>query len=326
VIDLQQRPGQPALLCVDAEDAAPLWAAEQRAALRAAVTEHGALLVRGLGLAGTGEVEALSHSLGEPMAEREAFAARTRYGETLYSASKWPPSQPMCLHHGLSYALRFPSLLLFACLAAPSEGGATLLADSTLLLDMLPSGLVARFEREGWLLVRHYNGEVGPTLAQAFGSDEHEAVEAYCRANAIGFEWRSDGLRTRQRRSAIVRHPRTGRRCWFNQIAFLNEWSLDAEVRDFLVDSYGADALPFNTRFGNGEPIGPEVVRAINGAYEAVTLRDDWQAGDLLLVDNLRTAHGRERYTGPRELLTALLDAQDLSRCMPTIDIGVDEE
>jgi alpha-ketoglutarate-dependent taurine dioxygenase len=325
VIDVQQRPGKPALLCVDAGEAAPIWAAGQRAALRAAVTEHGALLVRGLGLAGPDEVDALCHGLGEPMVEREGFAARTRFGETLYSVSKWPPSQPMCLHHGLSYTLRFPSLLLFACVAAPGEGGATLLADSTLLLDMLPSGLVARFEREGWLLVRHYNGEVGPALAEAFGSAERDAVEAYCRANAIRFEWRPDGLRTWQRRSAILRHPRTGRRCWFNQIAFLNEWSLDAEVHDFLVESYGADALPFNTRYGNGARIGPDVVREINGAYEAVTLRGDWQAGDLLLVDNLRTAHGRESYTGPRELLAALLDAQDLSRCMPTIAIGVDE-
>lgn len=324
--DVQQRPGRPPLLRVESGGAAPIWAAGQRAALRTAVTEHGALLVRGLGLAGPEEVEALSQALGEPMVEREPFAARTRYGETLYSASKWPPGQPMCLHHGLSYALRFPSLLLFACLTAPEEGGATLLADSTLLLEMLPPALVARFEREGWVLARNYNGEVGPSLAEAFGSEEREAVEAYCRANAIRFEWRHDGLRTWQRRSAIVRHPRTGRRCWFNQIAFLNAWSLDPEVRDFLVDSYGADALPFNTRYGNGESISADVVREINGAYETVTRRQDWEAGDLLLVDNLRTAHGREGFSGPRELLAAMLDAQDLSRCMPTVDIGVDEE
>ena len=85
----------------------------------------------------------------------------------------------------------------------------------------------------------------------------------YCRANAIEFEWQPDGgLRTRQRRSAVVRHPVTGQRCWFNQIAFLNEWTMDPEVREYLVDVYGDDGLPFNTRFGNGDPIGEDVVRA----------------------------------------------------------------
>ena len=36
-----------------------------------------------------------------------------------------------------------------------------------------------------------------------------------------------------------MRHPLTGQRCWFNQIAFLNEWTIDPEVREYLVDVYG---------------------------------------------------------------------------------------
>src|SRR6266581_1727493 len=32
------------------------------------------------------------------------------------SSSKWPPNQPMCMHHELSYALEPPGLMLFACL------------------------------------------------------------------------------------------------------------------------------------------------------------------------------------------------------------------
>jgi alpha-ketoglutarate-dependent taurine dioxygenase len=29
-------------------------------------------------------------------------------------------------------------------------------------------------------------------------------------------------------------------------------------------------------------------------------MREPWQAGDLMLVDNVRTAHSREPYQGPR--------------------------
>ena len=103
-------------------------------------------------------------------------------------------------------------------------------------------------------------------------------------------------------------HPLTGRWCWFNQIAFLNEWTLAPELREYLVDVYGSDGLPFSTSFGNGDPIGPDVIQVINEVYDANTLREAWQAGDLLLVDNLRTAHGREPFGSPREVVVALAD------------------
>ncbi len=255
------------------------------------------------------------------MTEKEAFAGRRRYSEGVYSSSKWPPNQQMCMHHELSYRLEFPSVMLFACLIAPAEGGATPVADSAAVLQALPSELIERFERVGWLLIRNYNDEIGSSIEEAFGTADHGAVESYCRANAIQFEWQPDGgLRTWQRRSAVVHHPRTGQRCWFNQIAFLNEWTIDPEVREYLVDIYGADALPFNTRFGNGDAIGADVVQLINQVYEANTAREQWQGGDLMLVDNVRTAHGRERFDGPREVLVAMADPAPLTDCSPTIE------
>jgi alpha-ketoglutarate-dependent taurine dioxygenase len=215
----------------------------------------------------------------------------------------------MCVHHELSYAHEVPSLMLFACLVAPTSGGATPLADGTAVLDALPRDLVERFDRHGWLLARNYNDDIGATVADAFGARDKGAVERYCRANAIEFEWQAGGgLRTRQRRNAVVRHPLTERRCWFNQIAFLNEWTLAPDVREYLVDEYGADGLPFNTRFGNGDPIGPDIVQVINETYEAHTVREPWHAGDVLVVDNIRTAHGREAFDGPREIVVALAD------------------
>ena len=122
--------------------------------------------------------------------------------------------------------------------------------------------------------------------------------------------------------SAVVRHPLTGQRCWFNQIAFLNERTIDPEIREYLVDVYGEDGLPFNTRFGNGDPIGDDVVQLLNETYEASTAREPWQAGDLLLVDNVRTAHSREAYEGPREVLVALADPVRLADCSPTIEVA----
>jgi alpha-ketoglutarate-dependent taurine dioxygenase len=213
------------------------------------------------------------------------------------------------MHHELSYALPAPGLLLFGCLIAPEEGGATGVADSRDVLKALPEDLVRRFEGQGWMLIRTYNDEIGASVAEAFGTDDRQAVERYCAANDIDLQWQPDGgLRTRQRRAAVVRHPLTGERCWFNQVAFLSEWTMDPEVREFLVDMYGEDGLPFTTAFGNGDPIGEDVVTMLNEVYEVHTLREPWRAGDLMVVDNVRMAHSREPYKGEREILVGMTD------------------
>ncbi|MFF5476547.1 TauD/TfdA family dioxygenase [Streptomyces sp. NPDC012935] len=323
MLDVDLQPGKPPILRADSSGDAASWAAEHRDAVRAVVAEHGSVLVRGLGPGGQTETAAVFRRLAAAlMTEKEAFASRRTYADGVYSSSKWPPHQPMCMHHELSYTLEFPGLMLFACLSAPDAGGATALADAPTVLGALPTDLVERFLRQGWLLTRNYNEEIGASLTDAFGSEDRGAVESYCRAAAIDFEWQPDGgLRTRQRRSAVVRHPVTGRRCWFNQIAFLNEWTLAPEIREYLVDVYGADGLPFNTRYGDGAPIGEDTVQLLNEVYQSHTVREPWQAGDLMLVDNVRTAHSREPYEGPREVLVAMADAVRLADCSPTVEV-----
>ncbi len=317
-LNLHRRPGAPALVMADPTTAPDRWLAAHRDTLRAAVTDLGAVVVRGLDVRDHGGTAAVFQSLGTLMPEHGAFAPRTHLGWGLYTSTPWANAQQMCNHHELSYNLEFPGLLMFACLTPPAQGGATTLADATAILSALPRDLVDRFAHEGWQLCRTYNDEIGASWTEAFGTTDQRAVEAQCRAQQIEFAWTPDGgLRTRQRRPALIRHPRTGRFCWFNQIAFLNEWTLDPDVRQYMVDSYGPDGLPFTTRFGHGEPIGPGIVELLNQTYAAHTLRHHWQAGDVLLVDNIRFAHGREPYEGDREVVAALADPVRLADCMP---------
>src|SRR5512135_3738495 len=205
--DVDLQPGKPPMLRAEATGDPLSWAAAHREALRAVVIEHGSVLVRGFGLRDAAEIGAVFRRLSTGlMTEREAFAPRRTYSDGVYSSSTWPPNQPMCMHHELSYRLEFPGLMLFACRRAPTDGGATGVADSTAVLDALPGDLVERLEREGWMLVRNYNEGIGASVAEAFGTEDRGAVESYCRANAIEFEWQPDGgLRTWQRRSAVVR-------------------------------------------------------------------------------------------------------------------------
>ncbi|MEJ2853352.1 MULTISPECIES: TauD/TfdA family dioxygenase [unclassified Saccharothrix] len=303
--DLVLRPGQPPVL--DAEPAVE-WVAEHEHAVRAAVAEHGAVLVRGLRLTDLDDVRRVAATLVQrPVRERQGFAAREWYGDGLHSSALWPATDVMCMHHELSHLATPPGTLLMACLVAPDSGGATGVADGAAVLDALPADLVARFAEHGWLLERNYQPEFGLSWREAFGTDDRGLVEEELRREGAEWEWSgTDVLRTRQRRPAVVRHPVDGRRLWFNQVAFLSEWTLDPDIRSYLLEV--ADGLPLNTRYGDGEPLTADVVHLLNKTYEACTKATPWQEGDLLVLDNIRTAHSREPYRGDRRVVVTLGD------------------
>ena len=142
LLDVELQPGKPPILRAAATSDAPGWAAEHRDALRAVVAEHGAVLVRGLELRDAAETATVFRRLTTSlMIEKEAFARRQVYADGVYSSATWPPNQPMCMHHELSFRLEVPSLLLFACLSAPTRGGATAVSDSPTVLNALPEEL-----------------------------------------------------------------------------------------------------------------------------------------------------------------------------------------
>ncbi|MEU9502437.1 TauD/TfdA family dioxygenase [Streptomyces sp. NPDC048196] len=319
---VEVNPGKPALLRVTERlrpEHAADWITERRAELDELVLRHGAVLVRGLGIPDAAALQRVGERITTRAApEREAFARRRQLGADAVSSLEWPADQPMCMHHELSYALEFPRTLVIGCFSAPERGGVTGVADAQQVLAELPAPLVERFEREGWKLSRSYNNLLGLSWQEAFGVADRTAAEQYCRANKIITEWQPDGrLRTHQRRSAVIHHPVTGARCWFNQIGFLSEWNLDPAVREFMVGQFGPEGLPFTTAFGGGEPLDPETAAIIGEVYEAATLREPWQSGDLFLIDNIRMAHSREPFTGERELGLVFGDPVRLADCAP---------
>ncbi|MFS8197581.1 non-ribosomal peptide synthetase [Streptomyces sp. CWNU-52B] len=288
-------------------------ATAHRAAALAALAESGAVMLRGLEVRTAADTADTAAALGiEPLTEREGFAPRTALAPGVHSGSHWPAEDPMCMHHELSHAATVPGTLLFACLTAPGSGGRTTVADSQQVLAALPSDLTGPLEEHGWLLRRMYH-DVGVAWPDAFGSADRAEVDAYCATAGIEHTWLPDDrLLTRQRRAAVVRHPRTGVPGWFNQIAFLNGLTMDPAVREYLTDVYGPDGLPFDTAAGDGTPVTADTVEQINAVYDRFTVGEPWQTGDVLLVDNIRTAHAREPYEGTREIAVVLGDPVEL--------------
>ena len=68
--------------------------------------------------------------------------------------------------------------------------------------------------------------------------------------------------------------------------------------------------------------VGEDVVQLINETYAAQTVREPWQAGDLMLVDNVRTAHSREPFEGPRDVVAAMAGPVRLADCSPAVEVA----
>ncbi|MDB1085972.1 TauD/TfdA family dioxygenase [Streptomyces sp. ACA25] len=321
-LDPVREPGKPVVVHAPRHDTleeAVGWLTAHRAAIRQELHRSGAVLLRGLPVEdAAGFARARDAIIERQAGYKEKATPRTDFGEGVFSSTDLPAIQPIRLHNENSYTLDFPGVLLFGCVTAPEEGGATTVGDMREALRLMPPRLRERFAEAGWLLVRNYSELAGLPWYQTFATRDKAVAEAYCRDNVVGYEWLDDDtLRTSQRRSAIVTHPVTGEESWFNHFAFWNNRTLDEDVREVLVETYGTDGLPFNTYLGDGSALTDDEVDAINAVYDRVTVRETWQQGDLMLVDNILCAHGREAFRGDRKILVAMGDPVPLADCRP---------
>jgi hypothetical protein len=311
------RSGRPATVVGSGPD----WLASHAGDVAAAVLEHGSLLVSGLSVGSAGDLADARSALGlAPAGWHEQFAPRRELAPQVWSAPEWAAEREQCLHHDEAYGVDFPRLLLMSCPTPATTGGAMLLGDTRAALAALPVGLADRFRAEGWTLHRSFRPHFGLPWSTAFGTDDPAAVEKTCAERLIGCSWADGGvLLTGQRRAAVVRHPVTGEECWFNDVAFFSRWSVDTEERELMLGAFGARGLPFDTRFGDGGEIDEASWRAVLDAYDSVLRRVPWRRGDLLLIDNVLTAHGREPFTGPWEVAVAPAEPTPLAACRPTV-------
>ena len=121
------------------------------------------------------------------------------------------------------------------------------------------------------------------------------------------FQW-LDGnrLRTSCVRPAVVKHPVTGEMTWFNQAQHWHVSCLDQATCNALQSMFPADEMPRNCFYGDGSVIEDSVMAEICGVYKALEVCFPWHKGDVLLLDNMLTAHGRNAFAGERKLFVAM--------------------
>lgn len=272
------------------------------------LTERGAVLLRGFDVREPSKFfDAISEIASDILDYSERSSPRHAVADRVYTSTDHPADQEIVLHSEQSYTYNWPCFICFYCHTKAASGGNTPMADNRRILGRLPTSLVRKFETHGVLYQRTYVAGLGVSWQNAFQTENPEDVETFCKERDIEFRWDNEGrLKTRQVRSAFQHHPITGEKLWFNHALFFHVTSLDEHLTRALIDAVGYEHVPTNTFFGNGEPFSNDEIFAMRNAVSAEKRSFDWQRGDVLILDNMISQHGRERFSGMRSVYTLM--------------------
>ncbi|HET8890736.1 MAG TPA: amino acid adenylation domain-containing protein [Candidatus Angelobacter sp.] len=303
--------GLPVMFRPEAEDVdLASWASANRPEVLERLSKAGATLFRGFKIESLPQFRAFTQSICPELIEYgERSSPRTKIDDGVYTSTDHPADQPIQLHNEQSYTLNWPMKIWFFCMQPSLTGGCTPIADSRKILKRLKPQTVEKFSRKQIMYMRNYGDGLGLHWPEVFQTNDKPVVEQHCREASIELEWKdANRLRTRQVRPAIRTHPYTGEQSWFNHMLFFHITSLPPSVRDAFVFGIKEEDYPFNTYYGDGSPIEPSVLEEVREAYAQETVAFPWQKGDILMVDNMLVAHGREPFTGPRKIMVAMAE------------------
>jgi alpha-ketoglutarate-dependent taurine dioxygenase len=294
------------------------------AALDALLPRAGALVFRGFAMPDTAAFNAFAGNYeSTPFGYNAGAAPRARLAERVYESTAAPASEVQRLHQEMSYLPQYPKKVAFYCRVAPVVGGETIVDDMRRVTAALPRDLVREVERRGLLYTRNFRDKDVPTgdpytdlvhrtWQDAFGTDDRERAAEACTAMGLAPEWLADrSLRTTYRAPGIMNHPVTAERIWFNQIPAqtpaqgVNSGRWAIYQRNYIP---AGKPLPYLTTYGDGARIADEHVVALHAVLQAHTVYFSWSYGDVMLLDNYIAAHGRNSFSGLRDIQVALLN------------------
>jgi alpha-ketoglutarate-dependent taurine dioxygenase len=286
------------------------WAEHHRDYLEKKLLEYGAILFRGFRVDGVDQFERLSHAVTEDLLDYEERAApRTEVGNRIFTSTHFPADQWIPLHHEMSYSHQWPTKIFFYCAQPSPEGGCTPIAPDREVYKRIDPRIKDCFLKKGLAYVRNYGEGVDMPWQEVFQTQDRSVVEQRLRDSKTEFEWRgADRLRTRAVRQVMATHPVTGEQVWFNHAHMFHMSNLPTEVLAALLEEFREDELPRNAFHADGSSIDASMLDEIRAAYREFMVAFPWEKGDVLMLDNFLSSHGREPFRGPRQILVAMAE------------------
>ncbi|SIO90374.1 TauD/TfdA family dioxygenase [Nocardiopsis sp. JB363] len=317
----------PEIPCVEAagNDSVDIldFVSENMVEIQEALNEAGSVLLRGCGARTHESLDGLPELFGgEPLDYKDAATPRSSVSGGVYTSTDYPASERIELHNEGCYSDSWPGYLYFACQTAAAGGGGTTVADGRRLLGALEKSAPELIERlrEGVTYVRTFHPRLGIAWQDSFGTEDRDEVVASCERRGLRAHWiGEDVLQTKATWPALTHHPETGEECWFNQVVAFHPAALPVDLRKVLTRTCGQDMLPKTVTYADDSPIPDDVVEHVLGEAHKITIPAPWRVGDVMIVDNILSSHGREPYTGERRVLVSMSH----ERCWDAVASGV---
>ncbi len=268
---------------------------------------NGAILFRGFNITTASEFEDFGLAICSELFHENGEHPRNSVSGNVYTPVFYPADRKLLWHNENSFNHRWPKKILFGCRQPAQQGGETPIVDSRQVFQRLNPKIREKFLEKEVMYVRNYSNGLGLNWETVFQTNNRAEVEAICKQNFVNFEWSQDGsLRTLSVRPAVAKHPQIGEITWFNQAQHWHPSCLDTQTRKSLQSSFAEADLPRNCYYGDGTIIEDSVMAEICEVYQELEVTFPWQQGDVLLLDNLLTAHARNPFIGERQLLVAM--------------------
>jgi alpha-ketoglutarate-dependent taurine dioxygenase len=309
------------------ESHARSWFQEHKVVFDRALADVGALILRGFALSDARSFSRfIQHYPSMPYGSAGGAAKRSEVADRVYdTVQSRAPTSRIGMHQEMSYLPVFPKQIAFFCHVPATTHGETLIADMRSLERLVSPRLFDGIKEKGIRYVRStrapgarveapeehqdYLRLYYQTWSDSYGTTDRDEVERKVQAAGQDFEWLPDGgLTTSYASPGFVSHPLTGSSEWFNSISISHGNYLSADLPpDVYARAFPAGASkPFDVLFGDGTPLREDDVLELCRILDSSTVAPRWRAGDLMLLDNILTAHGGNAWTGPRDILVSM--------------------
>ena len=283
------------------------------------VDTEGALLMRDTGLSGPHEFAAFLQAIDfRPHSYVGGTTPRTEYAAGVYSATDLPPDRCILLHQEMAYLDEVPDYVAFYCQVPAQHGQKTnLIGDMRTFTEGLPESFTRRFRGKRARLRRRLpparEGNGGYTdrksWQESLGTADRREAESIAGQRGWDLAWAEDGcLEITQEPARFFRsHPVHGELWCTQALTFQPESLRLAAARD----GRQADAERLAHTMAimeDGTSITVEECRAWFRMVCDLETPYALERGDVIILDNMLTAHGRSTFTGSRRLFAALGD------------------